>query len=109
MDGRFCQLALRQALQQGRREIFNTEQGVKFTAVAFTSILKAANVRITVGGRGCALDSISVERLWRTVKWEHNGLRIAARDDRLTEPAVFIHGCAAQRMNVLSDELRHCA
>ena len=31
----------------------------------------AANVRISMDGRGRALDNIFVERLWRTVKYEH--------------------------------------
>lgn len=68
LDGRFCQPALRQALQQGRPEIFTTDQGVQFTAVAFTSILEAAGVRISMDGRGCALDNIFVERLWRSTR-----------------------------------------
>jgi putative transposase len=71
LDGRFCQIALRQALQQGRPEIFNTDQGVQFTATAFTSILEEAEVRISMDGRGRALDNVFIERLWRTVKWEH--------------------------------------
>ena len=74
LDGRFCQVALQQALQQGRPEIFNTDQGVQFTATAFTSLLEAAEVRISMDGRGRALDNIFVERLWRTVKYEHTFL-----------------------------------
>ena len=51
--------------------IFNTDQGVQFTANAFTQRLLAANVRISMDGRGRALDNVFVERLWRTVKYEH--------------------------------------
>jgi putative transposase len=71
LDGRFCQVALQQALRLGRPEIFNTDQGVQFTATAFTSILEAAEVKISMDGRGRALDNVFVERLWRTVKYEH--------------------------------------
>lgn len=71
LDGLFCRSALRQALQHGTPEIFNTDQGVQFTAVEFTDILTAADVRISMDGRGRALDNIFVERLWRTVKQEH--------------------------------------
>jgi len=74
LDGRFCQVALRQALRQGRPEIFNTDQGVQFTATAFTSILEEAEVRISMDGRGRALDNVFVERLWRSVKWERTYL-----------------------------------
>jgi putative transposase len=47
-----------------------TLQGSQFTADAFTSILEAASIRISMDGKGRALDNIFVERLWRTVKYE---------------------------------------
>jgi len=71
LDGRFCLDALQNALQRGRPEIFNTDQGVQFTATEFTDTLEHAGVRISMDGRGRALDNIFVERLWRTVKYEN--------------------------------------
>jgi putative transposase len=70
LDGIFCRMALQQALQQGRPDIFNTDQGAQFTAQEFTNILEAAEIQISMDGRGRALDNIFVERLWRTVKYE---------------------------------------
>jgi len=70
LDSAFCLEALEQALQRGTPEIFNTDQGAQFTAHAFTSRLTAVNIRISMDGRGRALDNIFVERLWRTVKYE---------------------------------------
>jgi len=70
LDGLFCIQALNQALQCAQPEIFNTDQGAQFTALAFTDILEAAPIRISMDGRGRALDNIFVERLWRTVKYE---------------------------------------
>jgi putative transposase len=70
LDGHFCIQALKQALQRGQPEIFNTDQGAQFTALAFTGLLEAAHIRISMDGRGRALDNIFVERLWRTVKYE---------------------------------------
>jgi len=70
LDGHFCQVALKRALAQAQPEIFNTDQGVQFTANAFTDCLKAAQVKISMDGRGRALDNIFVERLWRSVKYE---------------------------------------
>ena len=75
LDGYFCRVALRQALLQGTPEIFNTDQGVQFTAQEFTDILLVASVQISMDGRGRALDNIFVERLWRTVKYENIYLR----------------------------------
>lgn len=70
LDGTFCLTAFHQALQHGKPEIFNTDQGVQFTSHAFTSAVKGAGIRISMDGRGRALDNIFVERLWRTVKYE---------------------------------------
>jgi putative transposase len=70
LDGLFCLKALRLALQQGRPDIFNTDQGVQFTAEGFTGELEAARIRISMDGRGRAFDNIFIERLWRSVKYE---------------------------------------
>ena len=70
LDGLFCLEALRLALQQGKPEIFNTDQGVQFTAHAFTGELETHHIQISMDGRGRAFDNIFIERLWRTVKYE---------------------------------------
>jgi putative transposase len=70
LEGSFCLETLEIAFSHGKPEIFNTDQGAQFTADAFTGRLKAANIRISMDGRGRALDNIFVERLWRTVKYE---------------------------------------
>jgi len=71
MDAGFCVEALQRALMTGRiPEIFNTDQGSQFTSEAFTSVLKAHGVSISMDGKGRAFDNIMVERLWRTVKYE---------------------------------------
>jgi putative transposase len=71
LEGSFCVEMLEEALGQGRPEIFNTDQGVQFTAEAFTGRLQAAGVQISMDGRGRCLDNVFVERLWRTVKYEN--------------------------------------
>lgn len=71
LDGLFCLDALEHALAQGQPEIFNTDQGAQFTAVAFSARLEAAGIRVSRDGRGRALDNVFVERLWRSVKYEH--------------------------------------
>ena len=70
LEGSFCLEALEAALAQGRPEIFNTDQGVQYTANAFTSRLQQAEVLISMDGRGRALDNVFIERLWRSVKQE---------------------------------------
>src|SRR6266571_3532880 len=68
LDLGFCVEALEQALALARPEIFNSDQGVQFTSRDFTQRLETAGIRISMDGRGRALDNIFVERLWRTVK-----------------------------------------
>jgi putative transposase len=70
LDTEFCISALEAALRHGRPEIFNTDQGSQFTSAAFTGRLEAAGARISMDGRGRALDNVFVERLWRSVKYE---------------------------------------
>jgi putative transposase len=71
LDGSFCLKMLDEALKGGRPEVFNTDQGVQFTAAAFTGRLESAGVAVSMDGRGRALDNVFVERLWRTVKYEN--------------------------------------
>ena len=70
LDGYFCRDVLQQALQQDQPTIFNTDQGVQFTAHEFTGYLERARIRISMDGRGRALDNIFIERLWHSVKYE---------------------------------------
>jgi putative transposase len=75
MENSFCVGALKRALQRGSPGIFNTDQGSQFTSEAFTRTLLAKGVRISMDGRGRALDNVFIERLWRSVKYEDIYLR----------------------------------
>ncbi len=70
LDGLFCLEMLEEALGFGRPEVFNTDQGVQFTAEAFTGRLVQAGVAVSMDGKGRCLDNVFVERLWRSVKYE---------------------------------------
>lgn len=71
LDTDFCVDALEEALaRHGPPEIFNTDQGCQLTSQAFTGVLEAHGVTISMDGKGCYRDNIFVERLWRSVKHE---------------------------------------
>jgi putative transposase len=70
LDGSFCLEMLEEALNRGKPEVFNTDQGVQFTAEAWTGRLESTGVAVSMDGRGRCLDNVFVERLWRTVKYE---------------------------------------
>jgi putative transposase len=70
LDAGSCVEALKEALKNGRPEIFNTDQGAQFTSEAFTGLLERHGVRISMDGKGSYNDNLFIERLWRSVKYE---------------------------------------
>ena len=71
MDDAFCVNALKSAIRRhGVPDIFNTDQGSQYTGNAFTGVLKEHSIKISMDGKGRAMDNIFIERLWRSVKYE---------------------------------------
>ena len=67
----FCIEVLEEALDKfGKPEIFNTDQGCQFTSESFTKILLDNDIKISMDGKGRALDNIAIERFWRSLKYE---------------------------------------
>ena len=71
LDADFCIEAVGNIVQHKQCEIFNTDQGAQFTTPRFTQPLLDKGIKVSMDGRGRALDNIFVERLWRTVKYEY--------------------------------------
>ncbi len=70
MEAGFCLSALEAAFRFGQPEIWNSDQGSQFTSAEFLAPLKKRGVRISMDGRGRALDNVFIERLWRSLKYE---------------------------------------
>jgi putative transposase len=71
MDDWFCVSALESAIRHyGKPEIFNTDQGSQFTGKDFTNVLKLYEIKISMDGKGRALDNVIIERFWRSLKYE---------------------------------------
>ena len=70
LEVNFCLETLERALTRGKPEIFNSDQGSQFTSPRHTKILQDADIRISMDGKGRAIDNIFVERLWRSLKYE---------------------------------------
>ena len=75
LDGAFCRDMLDEALATGTPDVFNTDQGVQFTAAGWVERVQASGARVSMDGRGRCLDNVFVERLWRSVKYEDVYLR----------------------------------
>jgi putative transposase len=64
--------ALKEAIARyGVPQIMNTDQGSQFTSTDFIDVLREHDIRISMDGKGCWRDNVFVERLWKTIKYEH--------------------------------------
>lgn len=71
LDSEFVVTAFHGATEvYGAPAIVNTDQGSQFTSRAFTEVLKANNIQISMDGKGRALDNVRIERYWRSYKYE---------------------------------------
>ncbi len=71
LDRSFCIEALNEAIcKYGIPKIFNTDQGSQFTSIEFTKVLLDNNIKISMNGKGRALDNIFIERTFRSLKYE---------------------------------------
>lgn len=67
-----CLLVLKGAIEKyGKPEIVNSDQGSQFTSALWTGYLDKAGIKISMDGKGRAIDNIFIERLWRTVKQDY--------------------------------------
>jgi putative transposase len=72
MTAEWCTEIVAEAIEQhGKPEIMNSDQGSQFTSAVYIEMLKKEGIQISMDGKGRALDNIFIERLWRTVKYEH--------------------------------------
>ncbi len=72
MDVSFCIDVLNEAIcKYGKPEIFNTDQGSQYTSKEFTDKLNKNDIKISMDGKGRALDNVYIERLWRSLKYEN--------------------------------------
>jgi len=71
MDAQWCKETLEEAIRiHGKPEIVNTDQGSQFTAEVFTSLVLSNRIKLSMDGKGRAIDNVFIERLWRSVKYE---------------------------------------
>lgn len=77
MSAEWCSEVLQEAIKNhGIPEIFNTDQGSQFTSEVFINTLIDNGIKISMDGKGRALDNIFIERLWRSVKYENVYLNV---------------------------------
>jgi putative transposase len=73
MDAKWCAEVLLEAVRlHGAPKILNTDQGSQFTSEVFTvAVIDKAKSKLSMDGKGRAIDNVFIERLWRSVKYEY--------------------------------------
>lgn len=65
-----CQLVEEAIEMHGKPEIINSDQGSQFTSLEYIELLTGKEIKISMDGKGRAIDNIFIERLWKSVKYE---------------------------------------
>lgn len=72
MESEWCRQVVQEAVEQyGKPEILNTDQGSQFSAIEFGRyVTKDLKIKLSMDGKGRAIDNIFIERFWRSLKYE---------------------------------------
>lgn len=70
LEKTFVLTCLKRAFQTRKPEIINSDQGSHFTNAAYIDLLEKENIRISMDGKGQALDNVRTERFFRTLKYD---------------------------------------
>jgi len=71
LERTFVLEAIKKAIKRyGKPEIMNSDQGSQFTSDDYINLLKSNNIKISMDGKGRALDNQRIERFFRSYKWE---------------------------------------
>jgi putative transposase len=101
MSAEWCTQIVQQAIDtHGTPEIINSDQGSQFTSDVYIDLLKEKEIQISMDGKGRAIDNIFIERLWRTVKYEHIYLHVY-------EDGLSLYKGLQQYFSFYNDERRH--
>lgn len=71
MNAEWCRDVVLDTIERhGKPDIFNTDQGSQFTSEIFIHALQQAHIKISMDGKGRALDNVYIERFWGSLKRE---------------------------------------
>ena len=72
MSARWCKNVLQEAIEiHGKPEIVNSDQGTQYTSALWTQYLESQDIRISMDGKGRAVDNVWIERFWKSIKYDH--------------------------------------
>ena len=72
LEAKWCMKVLHQAIEDhGKPEMINSDQGSQFTSAIWTNTLDEMHIKVSMDGKGRAIDNRWIERFWRTLKYKH--------------------------------------
>lgn len=72
LSARWCKSVLQEAISKyGKPEIINSDQGTQYTSALWIQYLESLTIKISMDGKGRALDNIWIERFWKSIKYDY--------------------------------------
>jgi putative transposase len=71
-DAKWCKQVLEEAIREyGRPEIVNSDQGSQYTSALWINYLEGLDIKVSMDGKGRALDNVYIERFWKSAKYDY--------------------------------------
>lgn len=72
MEAEWVVETIKSAIEKhGKPEIINSDQGSQFTSDVYVDFIKSKEtIKISMDGKGRAIDNVFIERFWRTIKYD---------------------------------------
>jgi putative transposase len=72
LAAQWCKEVLQEAIETyGKPEIVNSDQGTQYTSALWTQYLEQQQIKISMDGKGRALDNVWIERFWKSLKYDY--------------------------------------
>lgn len=72
LTAHWCKEVLEDAIEtHGKPEIINSDQGTQYTSALWTQYLEQQQIKISMDGKGRALDNVWIERFWKSLKYDY--------------------------------------
>ena len=72
LAAQWCKQVLEEAIgTHGKPEIVNSDQGCQYTSALWTHYLEQEEIKISMDGKGRALDNVWIERFWKSLKYDY--------------------------------------
>lgn len=72
LSASWCLQVLKDTIARyGNPQIINSDQGCQYTSAQWTQFVEKAGIRISMDGKGRALDNVWIERFWKSIKYDY--------------------------------------